>query len=208
MDGVIFRTNLTKHRAMLALFSRFPKHTEQISQYILDRNGVRRDLKILGIHSELLGVPLTDGELASYLHKYAVALDEQLSAAPLVEGVDRFIERHPGDLFVSSSAPREEVERQLGARSLMRHFDGVFAGEADKREGLERIRALATGQEVVFFGDSMGDLEAARLARVGFVGVVAERDNFRDAEIPKIRDFGNPNSVIAAIEQCLALRVP
>ena len=78
MDGVILKTNLTKYRAMLALFSSFPDHRERISQYILDRNGVRRDLKILGIHSEILGSALTDAELKGYLDRYAIGLEEEL----------------------------------------------------------------------------------------------------------------------------------
>jgi beta-phosphoglucomutase-like phosphatase (HAD superfamily) len=204
MDGVILKTNLTKHRAMLALFSSFPGHTERISQYILDRNGVRRDLKILGIHAEILGSTLTEDELNGYLDRYAIALEKELSVAPLVDGVDRFVQDHPGRLFVSSSAPTEEVERQLSVRSLVQHFDGVFAGEADKRQGLERIRVLAGSQTVVFFGDSLGDWESARSADIAFVGVIAERDNFRDAPIAKIRDFVDRDSIAKAIERSLA----
>ena len=207
MDGVILKTNRTKHRAMLALFSSFPQYRERISQYILDRNGVRRDLKILGIHSEILLSPLTEGDLKRYLERYATALEEELGRAPLVDGVDRFVEGHTGSLFVNSSAPREEVERQLGARGLMRYFDGVFAGEADKQHALDRIRSLAKGQEVVFFGDSVGDWDSARSAGVSFVAVVAERDNFRDAPIAKIRDFVDRAIVAQAIERSVAARL-
>ena len=189
---------------MLALFSSFPDHREHIAQYIDDRNGVRRDLKIRGIYSEILRSPLTERELERYLERYAIALEKELSTAPLVDGVDRFIESRNGSLFVSSSAPSEEVERQLKTRSLLQHFDGVFAGEADKRHGLERIRVLTEGKGVVFFGDSPGDLDAARLAKVAFVGVVAERDNFREAPIIKIRDFADRAVVAAAIERSLA----
>ncbi len=109
LDGVILKTNLTKYRAMLALFSSFPDQRERISRYILDRNGVRRDLKILGIHSEILGTSVADGELEGYMERYARALEKELSTAPLVDGVDRFIESHNGSLFVNSSAPSEEV---------------------------------------------------------------------------------------------------
>ena len=204
MDGVILKTNLTKYRAMLALFSSFPDQRDRISRYILDRNGVRRDLKILGIHSEILGTSLADGELEGYLERYAIVLENELSTAPLVDGIDGFIESHHGSLFVSSSAPSEEVERQLETRSLLQHFDGVFAGEADKRHGLERIRVLTEGKGVVFFGDSHGDLDAARLANVAFVGVVAERDNFGDAPLIKISDFADRAAVAEAIERSLA----
>src|SRR5262249_32511010 len=154
MDGVILKTNLTKYRAMVALFSSFPDEQERISRYILDRNGVRRDLKILGIYSEILHTPLTDAALKDCLERYSNALEKELSEAPLVEGVERFIASRGRSLFVSSSAPPDEVERQLGARSLLRYVDQVFAGEADKRPALERVRALAGGQSVVFFGDS------------------------------------------------------
>lgn len=207
MDGVILQTNRTKHRAMLALFSSFPDHREQIAQYIDDRNGVRRDLKILGIHSEILRSPLTERELERYLECYAMALEEELARAPLVDGVERFVEDYPGSLFVNSSAPRQEVERQLASRSLTRHFDGIFAGEADKRRGLNSIRALVREQEVVFFGDSVGDWDSARTVGVSFVGVVAERDNFPDAPIAKIRDFVDRATVAEAIEKSLTARI-
>ena len=206
IDGVILMTNLTKYRAMLGLFDSHPARKEEISRYILDRNGVRRDLKILGIHSEILGSPLSEGGLDEYLQRYATALEEELRNAPFVAGVERFIERHEGSLYVSSSGPAEEVARQLEGRSLMRHFDGVFAGEADKRGGLEQIRRQENGQHVVFFGDSLGDLQSARSAGVAFVGVVAERDNFGTEPTIKIRDFADPALVAKAIQDALAGR--
>src|SRR5262245_56952625 len=104
MDGVILKTNVTKYRAMLALFASFPARNEEISRYILDRNGVRRDLKILGIHSEILGSAISDFELKRYLERYALALEEELGNAQFVVGVDRFIENHEGNLYVSFSA--------------------------------------------------------------------------------------------------------
>lgn len=65
---------------------------------------------------------------------------------------------------------------------------------------------MLTSSPTVFFGDSLGDLAAARETGVAFVGVTNERDNFKGLEIVPLENFGSPDMVNHALRA--AIRVP
>lgn len=58
----------------------------------------------------------------------------------------------------------------------------------------------------MFFGDSLGDLSAARETGVAFVGVTNERDNFKGLDIVKLEDFGSPDMVDHALRAAIRVR--
>ena len=96
LDGVVIKSNLIKHRAMLSLFAEHTTLRERIREYILRRGGVPRRDKLAGILREVLGVPVDAALLSGYLERYAAALAHELAAASPVEGVASFIRRCGG----------------------------------------------------------------------------------------------------------------
>jgi len=200
LDGVILRSNDIKYRAMLALFDDYPERSGAISAYILARGGVARQVKLSGIIEHVLHRKTTPQLVAHYLERYASTLERQLYEAPLIEGVASFIRSSIHDLYVCSSAPEVEVERQLGRRALLTHFQAMYGLRTPKPEALQAIADREPRLPVVFFGDSVGDWDAARTARVGFVGVVGERDNFGAVQLHKLRTFASPAEVATCIQ--------
>lgn len=188
---------------MLSLFAEHTTLRERISEYILRRGGVPRRDKLAGILREVLGVPVDAALLSGYLERYAAALAHELAATSLVEGVASFIRRCGGPLYVSSSAPEAEVRDQLGRRGLHAHFAAVYGGDTPKADALREIVRRHPGAETVFFGDSIGDWEAAREAGVAFVAVVSERDNFPAQGVTKLVDFAVPARIEAALQAAL-----
>jgi phosphoglycolate phosphatase-like HAD superfamily hydrolase len=57
---------------------------------------------------------------------------------------------------------------------------------------------------IVFFGDAIGDLQAAQAAGVAFVAVVNECDNFRQLDVIMLNDFTQLREVERAIQAALA----
>jgi phosphoglycolate phosphatase-like HAD superfamily hydrolase len=199
LDGVIVKTNFVKHAAMLSLFGEHSEQQNAISQYILSNGGVPRKVKLTHLLRNVLDTEPTETLLSEYLHRYAIALEHQLPAAPMVDGVGAFIASCPGARYVCSSAPEAEVHAQLARGSLATHLTAIHAGAASKSHALMDIVAMHAAGPVVFFGDSVGDYEAACEAGIAFVGVVCERNNFQGTPVVVIKDFSDR----AAVEQAM-----
>ena len=203
MDGVLLKTNDAKYRAMLGLFERYPAKRREISDFILSHGGVPRSEKLKYILESIVGVAASEAAINDYLVKYEHSLEEALSAAPFVAGVKEFLSACACPLYLCSSAPASEVTRQLSARHLESYFAEVFDGRTPKEEALRRIATRHGHKQIVFFGDSLGDLAAALAARVSFVAVAAEWDNFVDRPVVKVRDFTAPDLVQRCITEAV-----
>lgn len=199
LDGVILKTNLIKYSAMLSLFADYREQQSRISEYILARGGVPRRDKLFGLLHDLLGVEPSTAMLANYLERYARALEYELAIAPIVEGVDGFLRQDGYTFYVSSSAPEQEVYQQLQRRNLLTYFAALYGSTTPKAVALRTIRAANPGKPLVFFGDAIGDWDAAQEAGVAFIAVVNERDNFGDHPVIKLPSF----TTIAQVEVCI-----
>jgi phosphoglycolate phosphatase-like HAD superfamily hydrolase len=200
MDGVLFKSNDAKFRAMLGLFNAYPEKAEAISEFILRNGGVARAVKLTHILESIIGVRASDAVLDGHLARYEAALEGQLSQASLVPGVKEFLSTCECPVYLCSSAPSGEVSRQLVARNLLAHFAETFDGETPKEVALKRLADRHGKANIVFFGDSLGDLSAARAAEVAFVAVVAEWDNFAQQKVVKLRDFTDRR----AVQRCIS----
>jgi len=204
LDGVILKTNLIKYCAMLSLFSEYREQKKSISQYILARGGVPRRDKLFGLLRDLLGVEPSAAMLANYLERYARALEHALAMAPIVEGIDGFLRQDGYTFYVSSSAPEQEVYHQLQRSNLLTHFAAIYGSTTPKAAALRTIRTAHPQQPVVFFGDAIGDWDAAKEAGVAFIAVVNERDNFGDHPVIKLSSFTHLVQVEACMQRALA----
>lgn len=204
LDGVIVKTNFVKHDAMLSLFADHPAEKRSISAFILANGGVPRREKLARLLQDHLHMTPTEQLLEDYLRRYASELEHRLAEAPMVKGVEDFIANVPCARYVCSSAPEDEVHGQLARRSLAPYFAAVYGGGTSKVQALRNIAATHPGQSVVFFGDAVGDHDAARQAAVAFVGVVCERDNFAGLQVVKLKDFGCRTTVEQAMLRALA----
>jgi len=203
LDGVIVETHLVKYKAMLSLFGDHADQQDAIAQYILGNGGVPRRTKLAHLLKNHVRTEPTDALLSGYLQRYAAELEQQLATAPMVPGVESFIARYPAARYVCSSAPEAEVHEQITRRSLSHHFAAVYGSDTPKSAALRAIAATHPGQPIVFFGDSVGDWEAANQAGVAFVGVTRERDNFRGLPVLNLQDFTCPKTVQATILQAV-----
>jgi phosphoglycolate phosphatase-like HAD superfamily hydrolase len=199
LDGVLLQTNFVKHSAMLSLFDVDDNRKAEISQYILSNGGVRRDHKISHILRTILKISGSEDVLPKYLESYSAKLERELLAAPLIPGVQEFVRNSRYTFYVSSSAPEPEIDLQLRSRALLGYFEAVFGAATRKSEALSLVRAKWAPVRPVFFGDSLGDMEAAAAAHTPFIAVTYERDNFRSVSVRKLRDFTSSDHVHACI---------
>lgn len=203
MDGVILKTNFIKYRAMLSLFSEYTEFSSRISEYILAHGGVPRRDKFIEILGNILKVTPTEALIDGYLRRYASAVEHEITVAPMVEGMREFLSADGYTFYVSSSSPESEVYHQLESRNLNTYFSAIYGLQTPKAEALRQIVVANPESAVVFFGDSVGDWEAAQEAAVAFVAMINERDNFQTQSVVKLKDFTAMSQVKISIQNAL-----
>lgn len=197
LDGVIIRSTLPKHRTMLSLF---PTSAEaELSEMLLSLGGVPRREKLELAFNVSHGRQPTEAELAELLRCYAHRLEQVLAQPESMPGLACFVRRAAGPKFVCSAAPAAEVKAQLARLDLTQYFQRIYASQSDKALALRDIQLQRPELRVLFFGDAPQDLAAAKVAGVGFVAVVGERDAFPGQAIPKLQDFSDERLV----ERCM-----
>lgn len=204
LDGVILRTTMIKHTAMLSLFGEH-KQADLISKHILAQGGVPRRQKLRDLMRQFLDSEPTEAKLDEVLQLYAERLEQSLADAPLVEGIATFLRLHTGEAYVCSSAPYEEVLRQLRKNDLHTYFRALYCGDTPKPLALRQIKKSHFQQPIVFFGDAVADLNAAHDARVAFVGVVAEQNAFTSLCVPTVSSFVSSEQVWVNVEQAIKI---
>lgn len=172
-DGVIFHSDQVKLNVYEELFSDHPAHREAIHDYNIKSVGLPPKMKFMHICGNILKMDKAEEKVAHYLHLTEMYLNLKLKQAPLVEGVREFINRHQENTkFVCSDANVEEIEEQLKYSNLRADFKEVYGYPHEKRDILFSIKGRFE-QEIIFFGDSINDWNAATEAGVQFIGIDA-----------------------------------
>ncbi len=199
MDGVIVESNAIKHAAMMALFADRAVDHDAVNHYMLAHGGVRRDTKIAWILEHLVGQPATPQAIDDHLARYARIVEPMVAQAGVIGGVVDFLADAGQPCYVSSAAPGHEVAAQLQRLGIGGRFAGVYASDTPKAQALRTIGERHPDCELVFFGDAIGDLQAARTAGVAFVGITAEWNNFAGTDAVTVTDFADPALLAAAM---------
>ncbi|BDD08109.1 hypothetical protein FUAX_05410 [Fulvitalea axinellae] len=172
-DGVLFNSETIKLRAFEDLFLDYPEHAEAIHIYNHESVGRPRAEKFAYILREILKRDDSEEAVAGYMERSKTMLKERLKEAPMIGGLKDFLAKHDSKLkFVCSVAIPEEVNDQLSFNGISGMFEDVFAYPHDKADVLSSIKE-DYGDDILFFGDTLTDYEAAVKADVAFVGIHA-----------------------------------
>ena len=200
MNGVIVQSNNLKHAAMLDLFAEWPQHIGLIEKYNRGGGGIPRKTKFRYIWEQILRLPYDDAVESTLAKQYELALTDSLLETPIVEGVDRLFTDSGVPIYVCSAAPQEELRRQLEYRHFAPHVLAAFGDPVGKADALRQVivQSGAHARDIVFFGDSSADRNAAVEAGVRFIAVIREKNEFVELNCPKLVDFRDWNAVCDA----------
>lgn len=203
MDGVLLDSNEIKHEAMLRLFDVDSESRLAIDRYNRRAGGVPRNEKFAHIWTEILGRDFNEEVQRTLGQEYERSLEDNLWRADLLPGIVDFIAHSGCQCFVCTSAPVEEAKALLKRKAVVDLFQQVFGAPMPKPAALAAIAAQSgsLANQVVFFGDAMADLQAARTAGASFIGVTGDRDNFGSEEIPKIAGFVDREPLWRALDR-------
>ena len=176
-DGTICDSARIKDEAfrLLYLDEMGDAFADEVKSYHMANAGVSRFDKIAHIEQQMLGHTLSAERLNEVAARFGEIVEDQVVAAPLINGVAEFLSSHDDDriLTIASATPTDELRRIVHRRRMTEHFSAVEGSPDTKGEiilrYLDRYDILA--ERAVMVGDQMSDHVAASHAGVAFIGV-------------------------------------
>lgn len=192
-DGVIIASNGVKadafYRAALP-YGDGPAH--QLREYHRRAGNASRRERLEHFFARILFREPEEGEVDALYERVSEEVVAGVLAAPLVPGVEAFLERLEGRAVCVSGVVTDELKHILKERGLLQHFAHVYGGPRRKAE----ILRLAIGRErialpAVYYGDTADDHAAAEAAGLDFVFVTCNADttSWAPRSVRRIADF-------------------
>jgi len=173
-DGVILESISLKTEAFRQIFSFTPEHIDEIIQYHKDHGGTSRYDKLQYIYSNILHENLNPQKFEELSNTFSTIVFNKVIKAPFVPGGHEFLESYHSiiPLYVVSATPIKELIQIIQNRGMTHYFRGIYGAPQKKLVSIKKILNLTTfpPDSVIFVGDAKSDLEAAREAKVRFVG--------------------------------------
>lgn len=203
-DGVIIESTGIKTAAFRELFAEWPEHQEEMVRYHVENMGVSRFLKFRYFFENLLHEVLTKDAEARLNAKFSEGVLEKVANAPLVNGVEFFLQRNQSQYryFIASATPEEELRLIIEKKGLTHYFSGIGGTPRTKVEiakGILRHYQLLP-EEVVFVGDARSDQNAAETVDILFIARLTLENLFFKTYKYTVVDFNEMDNVLAGVE--------
>lgn len=190
-DGVIFHSEDIKFEYFLGLFSSYVDEKEAIKNYLIGSGGTPRKTRFKFICDELLGMENSDELVEQLFKKSTLEMDAEILKTKFVAGARQFIEKYDDNKkFVCSGSPQHEVDAHLAGNNIDHYFISAHGGVSKKSVVLLDIKKNH-GADIVYFGDTMVDYNAAKEADVTFIGLRSSKyhDPFKELDICMAHSF-------------------
>tara|TARA_B100001123_G_scaffold295559_1_gene329551 strand:- start:1473 stop:2150 length:678 start_codon:yes stop_codon:yes gene_type:complete len=175
-DGVLADTAIIKAELFIELLNDLtPKETQSILDYCIREGGVPRREKFIHIYKELLNRPFNDASIENLCNEFTKKIVGHVLDSPLVPGALDTLENLPKSVkaFVISGTPHSEINFICDEMDITQYFESVCGSPQSKSDWILNLLSQYSipRKDAWMIGDSMTDLNAARLTSVGFVGV-------------------------------------
>lgn len=180
-DGTLVNSNPIKWRAFERCFEEIPQpQRQEILSYCRNHNHTPRWEKFRYAYEKILKLPFTPEVEAALLARFDRETTQPIIEAPEIPGASEFLKSVRGSFQTAllSSTPHEILLRLLKERGWLEYFQAVQGAPVDKARWLEHFR-LANRlecEEVLFWGDTEEDAEAAKRFGCRFVAVNSSLD--------------------------------
>jgi len=173
-DGVIAESVQVKTDAFAALYVTYGKDiVDRVVEHHESNGGMSRFEKIKIYHGLFLNKTITEGEITDLANQFSELVVEKVIAAPYVIGALEYIQKcyKQYKLFISTGTPTEEMKQILEGRKIAQYFTDIFGSPVKKNVHINNIESRygLRSNELIFYGDSNSDLDAAENANIAFV---------------------------------------
>ncbi len=187
-DGVICDSVDIKTEAFLALYTGFDASIlTEIKNYHLANGGISRYKKIKFFEENILGRNLSNSQLLNLVDKFSENVIQNVIRANYISGAYEFLEiaQNKFKIYLCTATPQFEIEIILAEKHIDNYFDAVYGSPDDKFILFNRIMIEhnVKAQEIIYFGDSLSDLDVAKYYGIDFIGISTNERYFPSGTI-------------------------
>jgi phosphoglycolate phosphatase-like HAD superfamily hydrolase len=209
-DGVLVDSNAIKRDAYYQIFATL-KGADKVVDSCLETCADGNRLDVLGCicqelqNKGMLAIQRSFTEIvADYIHQYGEICETNTITCSEIAGVSVCLPRlsQRFALYIDSTTLEEPLQRVVRQRHWEPYFRAVLGSPRTKVENLNWIleQEGIAGNEVVFVGDGMRDLVAARACGCHFIGVRNPFNDFDTQDLIMVDDWYELEKVLAQFE--------
>lgn len=177
-DGVILESVTIKDMVYRDVFPDTSlNERDAILTFHLSTPGIYRRTKVQRIFTEVLNRSCNKKDIEGILSKFRQKVWERLMVCEEVACVREYLERNMNvPKYVVSASPQEELSALVDARGFSKYFQNVLGSPKNKLQHISNIIEIesVSPNDVLYIGDKISDMVAARASGVQFVGRLTE----------------------------------
>lgn len=174
-DGTLVDSNAIKQQGFKACFFEFPGRLEEILAYCRGHNHTPRWDKFRHVYEQILGFAYTPEIEQQLSRRFEQATTLQITQAPEIPFAEEFLRRVCKIYWTGllSATPGPILEEILKGRGWKGFFQRIQGAPVRKSAWLRELKGQMGWKpgELLFFGDTPEDVQAARDAECGFIAV-------------------------------------
>lgn len=176
-DGVLVESGNIKTEAFAQMFRPFGAEIEKkVVAHHLEHGGISRYKKVRYYYETYLQRSISQAEVDQICEQFSQLVVQKVIQAPLVQGIENFLQQNQLPLFIISGTPEQELKEIVQQRQMQKYFQRVYGSPQLKEIWLQTI--LDDYQwlphELVFIGDSQSDYHSAHKVGVHFIGRISD----------------------------------
>ena len=173
-DGVIAESVQIKTDAFAELYEPYGKEiVKKVIGHHEANGGISRYEKIKLYHESFLRKAIKKEEILELTNQFSELVLDKIINAPYVPGALEYIQicYEEYKLFISTGTPTEEIKQILRGRKIIQYFTNVYGSPDKKNIHINNILSTygISSNELIFYGDSKSDFDAAVNANIAFV---------------------------------------
>ena len=176
-DGVLAKSVDIKTKAFEEIYKPFGKDVaSKVVQHHCRNGGMSRFDKFKYYHSLYLNLQLSDYQLKILSEQFSALVVKAVIDSNEVPGANNFLQSYCFNnkkCIINSATPKNEIFRIIEKRGMAKYFNNIFGSPSTKQDNLKLAMGSSqmSNKDLVFFGDSESDLQAANALQIDFIGV-------------------------------------
>ena len=185
LNGVLIDSNKFNADLFYKIFSEYGKDVgKKAAIHYLSNGGIPRKKRMEMYLKNFAKVEPNIYEIERVLKKFSQLLEAGLKDIPIKTCVKDFLKNNYGKyiFFVSSGAIMQDVKKILEAKELLNFFEKIYGSPQHKYEHLyDIINSYGIDKDdLIFFGDSIHDKNAADKVGVKFIAVRTNENDWQN----------------------------
>lgn len=174
LDGTLIDSVSLKGKLFAEVFDEYPEHHEAFVALHLAHGGLNRSEKIRRMGAEVLGISLSDEQVATRSIRFGELVEEHLREAPLAPGAEAALQELAPTcpMHVVTAMPGAEAKPILEHHGIAAYFETIRGHPTPKTTSVNSILSRHVPRPpAVLIGDSYEDSSAADQVGVAFIQV-------------------------------------